>query len=519
MASPEDRLSDLPDGVLGHILSFLPTPEAGRAAVLSSRWRHVFAFVDTISFEQPKERASSACSSCYYSEADERSSLNSPFLNRVGAALLCRRLHGGGVDPPLRALRVAFHHYHEWDAIMVDRWLACATQHGGRRLHHLDLRFRRVRDFCYRSTEPDERLYCKVIDSSDEEDLEARELPNFICSDSDSSDSDDDDDDYEEPKRHWGEYIVPRRLFSCTTLRTLCLGPCQLDLPAAISLPSVETLLLTSAVNSDKDINRLISGLPRLVDLTLEECNFVRAVSVLDRKLRSLALRCCHKLVRVAVDASDLRAFDYSGAVPAPSLLALHGGAQKLSSCKIRLCGKELSMMGQFVWLRKLLKGFVGTRYLHLRSARLGAGVENAMFRQFPAFSSLRHLELTGRLQEDTVVDAMTRILEQTPILELLSMSILPHGYRKNDTNQPNKVPITGHVSIPCLRDRVREISIVHYQGSYAQRVLVKFMLCNAMVLDKFCCEISKDPLQPQSKMTKEIKSWAVSKSAKIIFL
>jgi hypothetical protein len=51
----DDRLSKLGDGVLGHILSFLGAKEAGRAAALSSRWRHVFASVHTVSLEQPEE--------------------------------------------------------------------------------------------------------------------------------------------------------------------------------------------------------------------------------------------------------------------------------------------------------------------------------------------------------------------------------------------------------------------------------------------------------------------------------
>ncbi|KAL6656715.1 hypothetical protein ACP70R_004495 [Stipagrostis hirtigluma subsp. patula] len=34
-----DRLSDLPDGVLGHVLSFLPLPDAVRSSELSRRWR------------------------------------------------------------------------------------------------------------------------------------------------------------------------------------------------------------------------------------------------------------------------------------------------------------------------------------------------------------------------------------------------------------------------------------------------------------------------------------------------
>ncbi|KAI7993099.1 putative F-box/FBD/LRR-repeat protein [Camellia lanceoleosa] len=49
----EDRISRLPDSVLVHILSFLPTKYAVRTSILSSRWKHIWASVPILEFNGP----------------------------------------------------------------------------------------------------------------------------------------------------------------------------------------------------------------------------------------------------------------------------------------------------------------------------------------------------------------------------------------------------------------------------------------------------------------------------------
>lgn len=107
-----DRISGLTDDVLGHVLSFLPTKEAARAAALSRRWRHVFGSVHTISFEETKgERAHDWYT--YYVQALERKSCSTELLDDVNAALLCHRRCAGLPVPP-RSLRFAFDKWHWW---------------------------------------------------------------------------------------------------------------------------------------------------------------------------------------------------------------------------------------------------------------------------------------------------------------------------------------------------------------------------------------------------------------------
>jgi len=46
----EDRISNLPDGVINHILSFLPTKSAVATGRLSRRWRHLWQHLSVLNF-------------------------------------------------------------------------------------------------------------------------------------------------------------------------------------------------------------------------------------------------------------------------------------------------------------------------------------------------------------------------------------------------------------------------------------------------------------------------------------
>ncbi|KAK3156960.1 hypothetical protein QOZ80_2AG0114350 [Eleusine coracana subsp. coracana] len=483
-----DRLNDLPDDILGHILSFLPTEEAGRAAVLSTRWRYMFANVHTLSFQDTKDYNFWGDTYTFYSDSEERRSVNGCFLDSVNAALTCRlRCAGLARETSLRALSVGINNYYHWDNNMVQKWVSYALQQCGQEFH-LDLRLHSY-DLCQRGGA-----------AHDDEDREYRRGDRYQST--------------------MGRSLrFPRSLFSCAALRSLRVADCCLNPPQVVSWPSLETLHLTTVHDSEETIHRMIASCPRLEDLMLDSCSKVRRISVLDKRFRRFSLRCCHAAVSVSLDASELRELDYRGGVPAESLFMFHGSL-KIRSCTIDFCGPSLSTEDELVRFRKFLGNLVAPKHLHLQSWRLGCSIESEFFTSFPAFSSLQKLELTGHVDRHTTVSAVPRILQQTPNLEVLTLFLKPVYKESSDAPlEYNLATIPDTPAILCLRQRLREVNLVHYQGSDEQRMLANLLLGNALVLQALCVVFPKASLGLQTRLMNEIKQMAVRKSAEMIFL
>ncbi|KAE8796039.1 F-box/LRR-repeat protein [Hordeum vulgare] len=101
---------------------------------------------------------------------------------------------------------------------------------------------------------------------------------------------------------------MPRNLYSCAVLRSLRLSYYLLNLPeAAINLSFLKTLHLTAVDVGPGTccVERLIASFP-----SPESDTGVARVSVLDRRLRRFALRCCHDVESVDIDGSELISLD-----------------------------------------------------------------------------------------------------------------------------------------------------------------------------------------------------------------
>lgn len=486
MASPwwrRDRISNLPDPVLGHILSFLPTPEAGRAAALCRRWRYIFGHVHTVSYEEYEGERSCDWDTFYF-QAEEYKSCSDTLLDGISAALLCRRRCAGD-HVPLRSFRFAFDAFKPvWDALHVDQWLNYVLEYARLELH-LDLRFI-LGPTCTR-----DGLRYDSVHYRDETNI------NF--------------------------YLLPRRLFSCAALKTLCLGHCRLKLPDKVFLPCLETLGLTGILlDSGRSVQRLILSCPRLADLTLEAVRHLKTLTVIHSRLRRFAFRCCHNAESVHIDASELVFLEYRGAVPAQTLLALHGTPPQQFSCTVEFCTPVSKKAEEHAVVRRFMWSFSASKHLHLQHELLhsaclaGDGL--------PLFPRMTRLTLQGRINSLGFVGAMRSILEQTPNLEVLTLYMVEKKEqgqqataRDDDADAAEVVvPDVESFSTPCLRLRVKEINLVHYQGNEAQRTLARLLFSNAIVLEKLCVVFTKERFAVQIGLKKEIETLARAGSKRI---
>ncbi|CAB4277293.1 unnamed protein product [Prunus armeniaca] len=109
----KDRISELPDSILCHMLSFIPTEYAVRTSILSTRWKSIWASVPNLDFEFRDDSVLWAHE--YDSESHAR------FFTFVDRVLSCRdpldikkcRLHcdcrlDEDIDPPLELPQCVF---------------------------------------------------------------------------------------------------------------------------------------------------------------------------------------------------------------------------------------------------------------------------------------------------------------------------------------------------------------------------------------------------------------------------
>lgn len=88
---------------------------------------------------------------------------------------------------------------------------------------------------------------------------------------------------------------------------------------SVIHCPNLKSLNLVWVANTDDWFQEFLSKFPVLEDLTLDSCNSLRRISILNPLIKSVVIKCCTKLININLENPELTQFYliiYDGAFP-----------------------------------------------------------------------------------------------------------------------------------------------------------------------------------------------------------
>ncbi|KAG8386966.1 hypothetical protein BUALT_Bualt03G0203600 [Buddleja alternifolia] len=427
-------IDDLPEGLLLHILSFLPTIDAVSASLLSRKWRNLWHHIPTLNF-------------------DMRSNSRDFFADFITQTLFLRP-H----TTPIHSFRLLFSYRNYLRTqIQVDSWVRHAIAFGA-----ADLRL---------SFDDDLFIFGNIgIGIGIGRRIDAE-------SDTDSDDS----YTYQKYEFHFSDLKN-----SCCSVRVLELVNCDIiwpnTVPTDAAFSSLTSVSLHDVSLADEELFALVSSCVNLEFLHLSNLDRLHDFKIHSQTLKELKLG----YFKFQLSLDDEGYLE----ICAPNLNTITFHCFSMAE----YCSKDLSSLVEarvnfldrseddFDCWCDIMILLSGIERLTVQNMRLNRDVWLEVFdtkdiSESPPFKNLKYLELqTGFAEYDLV--GIAAFLELCPDLETL---VLDYFYKTDDSlsEEFKSNPLTFH--IPCLK----KVKMKSYNGSDKELYFVELLKMHKVVLQK----------------------------------
>ncbi|KAL2927542.1 hypothetical protein RDABS01_019873 [Bienertia sinuspersici] len=425
----EDRISSLPDAVLGDILSLLPSKDAFATSVLLRRWRHVFTWIKCLDFDDSPI--------CHCVDTPHMINSFPNFKDFVDKLLqLCKsqditkyRLHFG------KPVRTPIH------------WF-------------------KHREGCVPELEPKHLNAWMCFPLS----RHVKELD--ICA-------------YVRKPRQ-----LPLEIFSCQTLEVLKLDAnLHLEAPLSLCLPNLKEFHLTLPVIPDGDfVTRIVSSCPSLRHLALHGYwDTVNPIEISSPSLRRLSIYSPYRnnesqRTKVVLDVPNLEYLAYT------DYSALHysiGHMNALVDAEVNITDCLSETIVTLAWLLPNVQRFFINEScvapLHYCESKF----------TLPVFHHLKHLQLGcfGYCDWNRV---LMELLNSAPFLETLTFPQgIAFGDCCEDvvyvevSERECQSWRSTQIVPSCLANHLRKITVVGYLRTHWELEIVKYFLRSSLLLEE----------------------------------
>lgn len=463
MMGQDDRISQLCDAIIHHIISFLPVRDAAKTGILSKRWRNLWPSIPVLNFDQE----------CFFEKSGGalRSDPARALVNFMSGTVLCRE------QAPIQVLRMSLHYdpsfYH-----IICQWIQISMKFNVQEIYV---------DFCCRnsvrhgliSKDSLEPYYCDYGDYH---------RHNYdSASDMSYSDESDRDEPYhrssdDEPRSSQFNVIPSLLTYGC--LRVLHLKDCCIAHHGPKDFRNLICLVLKDVCISEKVLHQMLSNCPLLEDLEIRRLSGLKHLEFSSTKLQRMKLECCHYLKEALINAQELRHFKFSLG-PSTKLLSVHFPA--LIKAEIGLCqnfgayGNNQNKQADRLW--KLLEDFSYVKDLTLYSKHFQDMI--FPFSQPRSFTmgNVRKLEIIGQMEREAI-SAIFGLLGAFDNLESFCLTIVHTKYLQEHNHQyeDKQLRKVDCSSISCLR-HLKDLKIHGFLGRDIEIKLLNFLIdkCSAL--------------------------------------